>query len=343
MKNNDRNDADLLYLVKAIWHKKIFVITIAVVFGLASYVIGSYQKNSWTSDAVVTQPNFEDTYLVRKQLFEYKGLISNDVFEGLISKISQEKLFEKFINIYNSYDNKKKFILANEALNTKLNKDKENFNLYMKKLNIIINGINSKKEKEDYILSFKSDTRENSLKLLTSYIDFCNEQLNKKISFGLKETVSNSVASISNDIKYQELKAQSKIESELLKSKVELEIAQSAEVNKPLEQINNNELFSINLGSQGIETKIKNLQDNKMVKDIIFPELNYNKEKLASLQALSENINYDKFTAYSNIKEANMPIKKDGFSQIAKVLIGMFFGIVVSILGILIGIALKEK
>ncbi|HIF9221444.1 TPA: Wzz/FepE/Etk N-terminal domain-containing protein [Photobacterium damselae] len=343
MKNNDRNDESLLDLMKVIWRKKVIVIIGAAVFGLASYIVSLYQENSWTSDAIVTQARFKDIYQVREQLFKYKGLVSNSVFDGLIKNINEEKVFIDFINTYNSYENKKKFILANKLINSNLNRYKENYNLYIENLDFIIKGINSKEENKEFLLSFKSYTSENSLKLLNSYIEFCNEEVNKNIIFSFDKMIDNSIESISNEIKYKEIKAQSKIDSEILKSKIELDIALSAGIKKPLENMNNNELFSISLGSLGIETKIKNLQDNKMVIDIISPNLTYNKTKLATLQRLNKNIKYDNFATYSYIKDASLPIKKNGFNLITKILIGMFFGIAISIFGILIVRALEEK
>lgn len=333
---NDDKDTDLLKIVRELWYRKKIIFIVTILFALSAFIFGLYAKSTWVSVAVVAQ----SSYKIEPDLQRYKNIIPEKDFDYIFKDLNKKTLFDMFVNIYNSPENKKEFIINNKFLT----KYKDSSQSYSDNLKYYINQIGSIKVGDYYKLSTKGITDKDSFQLLTKYITYCNDMVNNRVFLVVNTMASERIIKLSSSLKLMKNEAEDKIYSEILKSKVELKIALAAGVKKPFDNDNGSQLFSINLGSNGIEEKIKILSNNK---DDVVNILNYRikgvEDNLKRLIKMKENMKLNTFSSFDYIKNPSIPTKKYGFSLFMKISIGLFLGMCISILLIFITSALKEK
>ena len=132
-------------------------------------------------------------------------------------------------------------------------------------------------------LKFQATTKQSSFSLLNAYIHTISIQTHREALDNLQAVVDAK----RNELIQRERILETQATSQLwlkLNIKYGLDIAKAADVNQPI-QINNNEIFSIDLGTKALTAKIKALESVKNL-NVVEPRLQQINAKISMLEKI---------------------------------------------------------
>ncbi|HIF9179514.1 TPA: Wzz/FepE/Etk N-terminal domain-containing protein [Photobacterium damselae] len=322
MSQQQSEGLDLQELYKLMWNGKKIILAFAIVFVLLGGVYAFSSQQLWSSSAIVYKPKNSSFLDIKKQLSNLNITSNNNFNDYLNSTV----VFEKFMREYNSYDNKRDFILSNKTIKTykDANNNDDLFVSYWAK------KIESDKDSESngYELKFQSLSKYDSSKLLEQYIDYINKITLSDQYAEIDNIISSEKNIINSHIRLLLNSAKRKQQLEIVKTKMELSIALAADVKEPISMMNNQGLFSIDLGSKGLLEKEKILKNMKSL-FIFEPNLIDENSKLLLLENIKLKYNFD-ITSYDFLKKITPLDSRDkprrGLLLIVSLIIGILFG-----------------
>jgi LPS O-antigen subunit length determinant protein (WzzB/FepE family) len=140
--------------------------------------------------------------------------------------------------------------------------------------------------------------------------------------------------------KILEIQAANQLLVETVRTKYAMGIARAAGVDKPIQSGNDNELFAIDLGSKGLEEKVKALESVKNL-SVIEPRLQQITAKLDMLSNLKINRNAD-FQTFRFLENVEQPITRDKPKRALIVFIGAFLGGFLGVVIVLVRFAFRK-
>jgi LPS O-antigen subunit length determinant protein (WzzB/FepE family) len=157
-------------------------------------------------------------------------------------------------------------------------------------------------------LSFSAETPELALQRLEKYIDFVQQQQLKSKSAELQSIWQNRIKALT--AQYYSAKADTllKRQEELQRVGYSLRISKAAGVDAPLERIDSQEVFNIQLGTKGLAEKLKTLNEIKDP-ELLNPELGSIRLQLSSLKALK--LKNADFQSFNMIDSPEEPFTRD--------------------------------
>ena len=350
--NQHTDEVDIVQLMKTLWLGKKIIIgcTITFTFIAIGYVLLAQQW--WTSSAVVTMGQYKNIAPLRQQVANFYVVSNNQNINkdkeqnnitGLDSIFNEQKMLDQYIIEFNAFDNKQSFILKNPIMKEYANviNGKNNINFiegWAKKIQAkIINN----KEKNIYILSFQATTPELSHKLLLAYTQFIDKKIQREVFFGLNSIIKDKTLELKAEYLSLQLQAKQLKQQELIKTDYALKIANSAKANKPMPQMNTDQIFSIDLGSEGLTEKSKIL---KQITDLSVFEpalimVKTNLELLSKIK-LDNNINLETVRYLQNI---DYPISRDKPKRALIVILGSLLGCMLGVAIVLLIEAINKK
>ncbi|HIF9206380.1 TPA: Wzz/FepE/Etk N-terminal domain-containing protein [Photobacterium damselae] len=340
MSQQQSEGLDLQELYKLMWSEKKIITAFAIVFVLIGGVYAFSSQQLWSSSAIIYKPKNSSFFDIKKQLSNLNITSNNNFNDYLNSTV----VFEKFMREYNSYNNKRGFILSNETINKYKevnNSDDDLFVSYWAK------KIESNKDLESngYELKFQSFSKHDSSKLLEQYIDHINKITLSDQYTEIDTIISNEKNIINSHIHLLLNSAKRKQQLEINKTKMELSIALASDVKKPIAMMNNRGLFSIDLGSKGLVEQEKILKNMKSL-SIFEPKLIDENSKLLLLENIKLKYNFD-ITSYQFLKNVTPLDSRDkprrGLLLIVSLMVGILFGMLYILLKDLYIRSMDEK
>ncbi|WP_027697983.1 LPS O-antigen chain length determinant protein WzzB [Vibrio litoralis] len=350
------DEIDLRELFAALWKGKWIIIACTFVCTALAIVYALMAKEQWSSTAKIAEPQVSDYSEYQNQVVLFQPIF--DVYQEdgtvLVSKAldgltDARKLYDLFIDEFNSSSNKKAF-LETSAIFKKDKADLDNpedegalrklYSDWYKFLSI--KPEDAKRVDGPYVITVSAETSQDSFELLNNYIAFVDTKVHQKALNNLAATISSK----KNELKQQSIMLTKQAEQRLLvekeRSEYALNIAQAAGVNKPLQNFGDKEIFAINLGSDALTAKVNALSKVKNL-SVIEPRLEQLSSKLEQIDQLE--INKDvKFSAYRYLDQPERSVSKDKPRRIIIVLIGLILGGFISALFIIIRfIFLREE
>ncbi|MDO6499512.1 LPS O-antigen chain length determinant protein WzzB [Photobacterium sanguinicancri] len=344
--NHKEDEIDLFELFNVLWLSKVKIIAISLLFAIAAIIYALTAQQWWSSKAVVIPAQLNDFSEYQFQVKQFQPVF--DVYqqdgtilvnEELTPLIDNEKLFQQFINSFNSLANKKAFLLSSEQFQKYLAinqiSDKEaisrTLDSWFEKIKAVVTD---KKRSDVYTLSLQATTNESSFVLLNSYIAFVSAQV-------FKDNLSNLTAvtqAKENELKQMltifEAQASNYIDVEKQRSLLSLDIAKAAKLEQPIANITDNKLFDIQLGSNALKAKVKALDsiDNLGVVD---PNIQQIQAKLSLLKATKINTEIS-FKTFRFLENVEMPLNRDKPKRGLIVVLGTLLGGMLGIAMVLI-------
>ncbi|HIF9383274.1 TPA: Wzz/FepE/Etk N-terminal domain-containing protein [Photobacterium damselae] len=340
MSQQQSEGLDLQELYKLMWSEKKIITAFAIVFVLIGGVYAFSSQQLWSSSAIIYKPKNSSFFDIKKQLSNL-NITSNNHFNDYLNSTV---VFEKFMREYNSYNNKRGFILSNETINKYKevnNSDDDLFVSYWAK------KIESNKDLESngYELKFQSFNKYDSSKLLEQYIGYINKITLSDQYTEIDILISNEKNIINSHINLLLNSAKRKQQLEINKTKMELSIALASDVKKPIAMMNNRGLFSIDLGSKGLVEQEKILKNMKSL-SIFEPKLIDENSKLLLLENIKLKYNFD-ITSYQFLKNVTPLDSRDkprrGLLLIVSLMVGILFGMLYILLKDLYIRSMDEK
>ncbi|EOB1207532.1 LPS O-antigen chain length determinant protein WzzB [Photobacterium damselae] len=346
MHSKKNDEIDLIQLVKILWQGKARIIICAAVFTIIGVAYALMAQQWWTSNAVITKGQYQNTSIIRSKLTNVYAVSNSDTISELNTIFSSETLLNNFISEFNSYNNKQAFISVDPIMQ-KYAKEAdvvsgEQQRLFAEEWNTKISAaLKDKKEPNIYVLQFQGMTPSDSYELLKAYIAFTSQQVQTEIVSDLNAVVDHNKQLMTAKLISLESRAEQKIIIERTKTQYALSIAKAADANAPLPQMDNSQLFSIDLGSKGLEEKeliLKNTKDLSLFE----PDIGLIKLKLSSLDKvnLTQKMNFEPVRFLQNV---DYPIARDKPKRVIIVMTSFFLGIIFGVLLVLIRRAFLKK
>ncbi|WP_114807064.1 LPS O-antigen chain length determinant protein WzzB, partial [Vibrio cholerae] len=273
------DEIDLKELFSALWQGKWLIIMITLLFSVAAIGYALTAQEWWSSKATVSQPQLQGIASYQHAVKRYQPLF--DVYQedgtiivsnALDSLIDPKLIFQQFIQTFNANGTKRRFMQTNPTFLTlqkqmlgQTNDPEVMQKLYEEWFERIQASAVDKKGNDIFTLSFQSVDKASSLTLLNDYIQFVNQTLNQHLNDDLVSTLATKYGELTQQEKNLLQQAQLRLHVELERTQYALNIAEAADIKQPVQNLGEQELFAINIGSRALKAKVDAL---KSIKDL---------------------------------------------------------------------------
>ncbi|CAM2822174.1 LPS O-antigen chain length determinant protein WzzB [Vibrio neptunius] len=353
------DEIDLRELFNALWGGKFLILATTLIIAVVAIVVAMTSQEWWSSTAKVARPQAQDMAEYRRQVKQFQpvfDIYQEDgtvlVSEDLDDLIDSEVLFNRFIDVFNS-SNEKRFFLDSsqefqqfkENIGSELNDEeliKATRILYSEwfgKISAKPESPNSKMT--SYDISFQSTTSESSYSLLVNYIKTIKVKAHQDALNNLEAMVAAKKDELVQQKRILETQAKNRLLVEADKARYALSIANAAGVTQPIQTNSNNELFGIDLGTKALEAKVKALESVKNL-SVVEPRLQQINAKLEMLENLKidRSIQFQTFRFLENVEQ---PITRDKPKRALIVVLGTLLGVMLGAAIVLIRFAFRRE
>ncbi|EGR4203015.1 LPS O-antigen chain length determinant protein WzzB [Vibrio cholerae] len=326
-------------LFHALLDGKWTIVVFVFIFSFSAITYSLIAQEWWSSKATVSQPQLQDIAGYQQAVKRYQPLF--DVYqedgtiivsEALDSLIDPEVIFKRFLQEFNANGTKRRFMQTDPvflALKKELfNQDKAELlqNFYEQWFDRIKAVAVDKKEDGVFTLSFQSVDQTSSLTLLVEYLHFVNQTINQQ----LHNDLSNTLVAKFGELKQQETnllqQAQLRLQVELERTQYALMIAESADIKQPVQNLGEQEIFAINIGSRALKAKVDAL---KSIKDLsVFePRLAILQSKLSQfdLETLNSDTKWS-INSFYYLDQPEQPLTRDKPKRALIAVLGALLG-----------------
>ena len=351
------DEVDLRELFKALWDGKLIVILATALLTVSSIGFALLAQEWWSSNAKITAAQPQDLAAYQQQVKQFQPIfdIYQDdgtvlVSKGLNSLIDSEVLFQRFVNSFNSMNNKRDFLdngvdfkeFKSSVVGRSDMTTDEIRALYVEWFDrISASKVDKKDRNSPYVISFQTTTKESSFDLLTAYILATESKVHQDAFNNLRAVVNGK----RNELIQQRIILESQASNQLLveteRTRYAAQIAKSAGIERPIQTGNESELFNIELGSKGLDAKVKALESVKNL-SVIEPRLQQINAKLDMLNNLEIDRNAD-FQTFRYIENVEQPITRDKPKRALIVVLGTLLGGMLGVAIVLIRFAFRKE
>ncbi|GAB6192078.1 LPS O-antigen chain length determinant protein WzzB [Desulfocastanea catecholica] len=330
------DEIDLRELLTSLWANKLLIIAITVIFSLAGIAYALLAPQLWSAKAVVIPPlpSLSDQLQLRLEnlvaISNRSSIIkSHDEF---LAGFSDAKLFTDFIQAFASFDNKIEFYKTNGYVRQVDTQDVRSQQRLLAECAEKI-SVKQKKDEEDATLSFGSDNSQEAVKLLNEYLAFIqNKEVETKNRL-LTEKIANQTSTLNFIYQVKKAETLKRLQEDIARTEYALRISKAAQVEAPVENLNNQSIFAIDLGAKALDEKLKILKEIKSA-ELINPELADIRLQLDSLQAIPQE--KVAFTSYHFLQSPSEPLSRDKPKRPLVVILATMAGLMVGVMAALL-------
>lgn len=337
-------EIDLRELVIVLWRKKILIIFVTMLFSFVGIGYAVTAREVWTSQALISEPSIEQVNKFQLRIDQLKNSLPTESSVELdFSTLQRTALYQSFVAAFNSMNNKRTFLIEQGIFKKELQKagvtDKRGERALMNKLAGNISAKTFDKIGTDITLSFSAETAELAQEYLLKYIEFVQRKQIEDKNAELRSLLGNRIKALAaqyDNIQADTLQAQ---QENIRKTQYSLRISRAAGVEKPLERMNNEELFNIDLGAKGLAEKLKILEEIKSP-ELLNEDLAKVRSQLNGLKALKTT--NEKFSSFKMINSPEEPFTRDQPKRSLIVVLATLLGSIVGIGLVLIHHAFRQ-
>ncbi len=340
------DEIDLRDLLTSLWKNKMLILAITAIFSIAGITYALLAPQVWSSKAMIVVPL--PTQLEQLQLRLDNLVAVMDITNGnrntndnrntttdhstFLASFSETKLYTDFIQAFNSFDNKSEFLKTNGYIRAEDKKDAKTLQRTLENMAKTI-SVTNRKDEAIATLSFSSDNAQEAGKLLNEYLNFIKtkEVIAKNKLLTDKITNQTKVLTLS----YQTLETETlrRLQDDIIRTQYALRISRTAGIETPVENLNNQSIFNIDLGAKALSEKLKILKEIKNA-ELINPALADIRLQLDSLKAVpQEKVS---FTSYHFLQSPSEPLNRDkpkrSLIVVLAILAGLMTGVMVALL-----------
>ncbi|EGR0542536.1 LPS chain length-determining protein [Vibrio cholerae] len=350
------DEIDLKELFAALWQGKWLIIIITLLFSVAAIGYALTAQEWWSAKATVSQPQLQGIASYQQAVKRYQPLF--DVYQedgtiivsnALDSLIDPKLIFQQFIQTFNANGTKRRFMQTNPTFLTLQKQmlgqtdDPEVMQtLYEGWFERIQASAVDKKANDIFTLSFQSVDKASSLTLLNDYIQFVNQTLNQHLNDDLTSTLATKYGELTQQEKNLLQQAQLRLHVELERTQYALNITEAADIKQPVQNLGEQELFAINIGSRALKAKVDAL---KSIKDLsVFePRLAILQSKLSQfdLETLSAETKWS-VNGFYYLDQPEQPLTRDKPKRALIVVLGALLGGMLGVAMVLVRFAFRR-
>ncbi|UUM30456.1 Wzz/FepE/Etk N-terminal domain-containing protein [Vibrio japonicus] len=355
------DEIDLRELFGALWQGKWTIIIITALFSIGAVCYALFSQQWWSSKAKITPPQVQDIAAYQQQVKQFQPVF--DVYQDdgtvLVSReldelINTQVLFKRFIDAFNSSDNKRSFLDASEdfqSFKSKLDVDNAvssdeqkdaSRRLYAGWFNKITASAEDKRDNfSPYNVSFQSTTKESSFVLLNNYIQLITQQAHQEALNNLEVIIAAKRNELLQQKRILTSQAKNRLRVEIERSQYALDVAKAAGVERPIQTNNDKELFSIDLGTKGLAAKVSALESIKNL-SVIEPRLQQIDAKLEMLEHLKVDraIQFQTFRFVENVEQS---LSRDKPKRALIAVLGTLLGGMLGVAIVLVRFAFRRE
>ncbi|MBJ6948729.1 LPS O-antigen chain length determinant protein WzzB [Vibrio cholerae] len=351
------DEIDLKELFSALWQGKWLIIVTTLLFSVAAIGYALTAQEWWSAKATVSQPQLQGIASYQQAVKRYQPLFdvyqedgSIIVSEALDLLIDPEVIFKRFIQEFNANGTKRRFMQTNPTFLTLQKQTMEQNNdpevmqkLYEEWFERIQASAVDKKANDIFTLSFQSVDKASSLTLLNDYIQFVNQTLNQQLNANLISILTAKYGELAQQEKNLLQQAQLRLHVELERTQYALNIAEAADIKQPVQNLGEQELFAINIGSRALKAKVDAL---KSIKDLsVFePRLAILQSKLSQfdLETLSAEAKWS-VNGFYYLDQPEQPLTRDKPKRALIVVLGALLGGMLGVAIVLMRFAFRSE
>jgi len=323
-KQYQTDEIDPRELFKTLWNSKILIFVITILFAIAGVTYALLAQQEWSANASVVAPLPSQVEQLRLRA-EHISKVINPA--NLVSILSEEKLFSNYIQAFNSFDNKCEFIKINGYVPLEDRKQERGLQRYLEEYAKKINAIQPKNA-PNFTLFFSADSAQEAKKRLSAYLDFIQAKEEKRINIYLRNIITDQTKV--QTLYYQVLKTDTlkRLQEDISRTEFAVRISKTAGVEAPVQNLNNQTFFPIDLGAKALNEKLKILKEIKNP-EVLNPALADLRLSLDTLEALPQE--YVVFTSYYFLKSPTESLNRDkpkrSFLVVLATLTGLILGV----------------
>ncbi|MEZ8379113.1 LPS O-antigen chain length determinant protein WzzB [Vibrio splendidus] len=355
---NSNNETVLKELFQAVWDGKLIIILIALLSAAISVAIALSAQEWWSSSAKITKPQSQDLAAYQQQVRQFQPIFNIYQEDGtvIVSKeldrlVSSSVLFERFVNTFNSTNNKRTFLNESadfqkikDAITAESSKMTEEASraLYFQWFErVSAFNVDKNDRSSPYELTFQTMTKESSFDLLNAYILSTESKVHQDAFNNLRAAVSGKRNELIQQKIIWETQAKNQLLVETERTKYAADIARAAGVDRPIQTGNDSELFGIDLGLKGLEAKVQALESVKNL-SVIEPRLQQINAKLEMLNNLEIDRNVD-FQTFRFLENVEQPITRDKPKRAAIIVLATLIGGMLGVAIVLIRFVFRKE
>ncbi|MEF3021839.1 Wzz/FepE/Etk N-terminal domain-containing protein [Vibrio mimicus] len=350
------DEIDLKELFAALWQGKWLIIMTTLLFSVAAIGYALTAQEWWSAKATVSQPQLQGIASYQQAVKSYQPLFdvyqedgSIIVSETLDLLIDPEVIFKRFIQEFNANGTKRRFMQTNSTfltlqkqMLTQTNDPEVMQKLYEEWFDRIQASAVDKNTNDTFTLGFQSVDKASSLTLLNEYIQFVNQTLNQQLYDDLISTLASKYGELTQQEKNLLQQAQLRLQVELERTQYALTIAEAADIQKPVHNLGEQEIFAINIGSRALKAKVDAL---KSIKDLsVFePRLAILRSKLSqfNLETLSAETKWS-VNGFYYLDQPEQPLTRDKPKRALIVVLGCLLGGMLGVAIVLVRFAFRR-
>lgn len=302
------DEIDLRELVLVLWRQKVLILLVTGAFAVAGIIYAMTARQVWTSQAVISEPSVSQVAALQLAVDKLQAIMSGSpLTTPEFSSLERPAIYQSFISAFNSMNNKRFFLTQEGVYAAEIEKfdisDKRDGRAIMSKLAESVSAKIQDKTSQEMTLSFSAETPELALQRLEKYIGFVQQQQLKSKNAELQSIWQNRIKTLTAQYDSATADTLLKRQEELQRVGYSLRISKAAGVDVPLERIDSQEVFNIQLGAKGLAEKLKILNEIKDP-ELLNPELGKIRLQLSSLKALKfKNADFQSFNMIDSPEE----------------------------------------
>lgn len=350
------DEIDLKELFAALWQGKWLIIMTTLFCSVIAIGYALTAQEWWSAKATVSQPQLQGIASYQQAVKRYQPLFDVYQEDGTIivsnvldSLIDPKLIFQQFIQTFNANGTKRRFMQTNPTFLTlqkqmlaQTNDPEVMQKLYEEWFERIQASAVDKKANDIFTLSFQSVDKASSLTLLNDYIQFVNQTLNQHLNDDLLSTLATKYGELTQQEKNLLQQAQLRLHVELERTQYALNIAEAADIKQPVQNLGEQELFAINIGSRALKAKVDAL---KSIKDLsVFePRLAILQSKLSQfdLETLSAEVKWS-VNGFYYLDQPEQPLTRDKPKRALIVVLGCLLGGMLGVAMVLVRFAFRR-
>ncbi|HFG1781279.1 TPA: LPS O-antigen chain length determinant protein WzzB, partial [Vibrio cholerae] len=351
------DEIDLKELFSALWQGKWLIIMTSLFFSVVAIGYALTAQEWWSAKATVSQPQLQSIASYQQVVKRYQPLFdvyqedgSIIVSETLDSLIDPEVIFKRFIQEFNANGTKRRFMQTNPTFLTlqkqmlaQANDPEVMQKLYEGWFDRIQASAVDKNSNDIFTLSVQSVDKASSLTLLNDYIHFVNQTLNRQLNANLISTLAAKYGELIQQEKNLQQQAHLRLQVELERTQYALNIAEAADIKQPVQNLGEQEIFAINIGSRALKAKVDAL---KSVKDLsVFePRLAILQSKLSQfdLETLSAEAKWS-VDGFYYLDQPELPLTRDKPKRTLIVVFGWMLGGMLGVAMVLVRFVFRKE
>lgn len=350
------DEIDLRELFKALWDGKFIIIATTVLFAIGAVLFALNSQEWWSSKAKVSQAQLQDMSAYQQQVKQFQPVFDIYQEDGTVlvsreldSLVAPQVLFQRFVDAFNSSDNKRAFLDSSEEFKQfkqQLDADADadadaQRQLYSAWFNKIAAKQDGKGNNTPFDISFQSTTKDSSYKLLIEYIGVIKQDAHQDALNNLQAIVDSKRNELVQQKRILETQAENKLKVEAERAKYALEIAKAANVSQPIQTNSDKEIFGIDLGTKALAAKVTALESVKNL-SVVEPRLQQIEAKLDMLKNLEidRSVQFQTFRFLENVEQ---PITRDKPKRALIAVLGTLLGGMLGVAIVLVRFAFRRE